>query len=166
MSFFLCLLVSPVCPPLLAQTLSPNARVRITTDQSRTVGVFVEATGESIALRPEGSDEVLTIDLEAVRRVETSLGKRSHAGKGVLIGGLIGAGVAALVNANREASDFLVEDREGLTVIMSTVAGVGLGALVGAMIRTERWDDVDMEKLAIDVSINRGRIMCLAEFVF
>ena len=102
--------------------------------------------------------------LTDLTRVEISRGKRSNS--------LVGAGVGMLVGAG--ATFYLVYFPQGSTtgteicnpsknqdaaststclgiMVLGAAAGAGLGSLIGALIRTERWADVPLEKLRVSL---------------
>jgi hypothetical protein len=99
-----------------------------------------------------------------VTRVEVSQGRRSRwlvgAGVGavggagatflVLNGTLFGGGSASTAPCNRSANQDAISVGEcvGLTAL-GAVAGAGLGALIGGLIRSERWEDRPLTSLRV-----------------
>ena len=81
------------------------------------------------------------IDLATGSRLERSAGYRRHTLLGLGIGSFVGLGTgAALVSGcKRGLSD---EELCGLHYAYAVPAGAALGMLVGALIRTERWETV------------------------
>jgi hypothetical protein len=149
------LIVSPAS--LLAQTeASPvllDSRVRVTMRSApglAAVGTLDAWDRRSLELA--GSDSVpRTIPLSDVVRLEVSRGKKGHALTGLAIGATAGvaAGVVTMAFAfsNGDEGDMFYEDRWAIAAVITavtTVAGAGLGALVGALIKTEKWEDVPL----------------------
>jgi hypothetical protein len=118
------------------------------------VGTFVQVTGDTIALTLR--DSAARYDLAAVHRLEVARGRRSHWLVGAGAGLLVGAGVTfAVLNSggstslcNRSANQDALATMEcaGLTAL-GGLAGGGLGTLVGGLIRSERREDVPLERL-------------------
>jgi hypothetical protein len=152
-----------------AQSLSSGVRVRVgvrnrgletqASERPRTavapkrdwlVGRFVEVQRESLFVTTHRAPLVLGIPIASVRRLEVSLGRKSRAGKGALIGMAVGAaaGVAAALvvcaNGNCETSGI---DNEKSVVAFAFglgggLFGAGTGAVAGAVLRSERWERV------------------------
>jgi hypothetical protein len=76
---------------------------------------------------------------------------KSNAGKGALIGGgiglVIGGGMSLIagstVDTEVTSTDYLIFT--GLV----TVGGAGIGALVGALIKSERWEEYPLDRLSL-----------------
>jgi hypothetical protein len=143
------LVVSPAL--LLAQTdISPvllDSRVRVTLRSAPGLDVW---DGHSLELA--GSDSIpRTIPLSDVVRLEVNRGKKGHALTGLAIGAAAGLAVGgvtmALASSNWDEADWFYEDRWTVAAIITgvtTVAGAGLGVVVGALIKTEDWEDVPL----------------------
>ena len=52
----------------------------------------------------------------------------------------------------------LASDRSECVVVaaLGGVAGAGLGAIIGALVRTERWQDVPVERLRVGLAPQGG----------
>jgi hypothetical protein len=173
--------------PLLAQqqapSLEPGARLRLTypcpregapaASQARSAcrseGTLVRLHADTIALAAAGAS--VSHGLSAVSRVEVSRGYRTHRLPAAGAGFLLGAGVTFVVLnsggstslCNQSANQDAMSPGEclGLTALGSVV-GAGLGALVGGWIRTERWDDVPVERLRVSLGPQRDRLLGLS----
>jgi hypothetical protein len=135
---------------LLAQTAeSPvplDSRVRVTTRSApglESVGALAAWDGTSLEL--SGSDfELETIPLSDLATLEISRGKKGHWVRGTLIGTAIGitAGLISAQNSNTDNPFEPLADATG--VILSALSGMVLGAAVGGLIKTEKWEDVPL----------------------
>jgi hypothetical protein len=130
---------------------APGTRIRVqhpcgVPDPPRACAVLV-----GTVLRPAGNgllveDEQGTIrglDLLPGARLERSAGHRRHTLLGLGIGGLVGLGTGAVLvsrctQGGRGEDDGLCN----LAYFVTVPVGAGLGALVGTLIRTERWEMV------------------------
>ena len=152
---------------LAAQTeVSPvlvDSRVRVTTHSApglATAGTLESWDGESLELSGSGFAPQ-TIPLSDLAKLEISRGKKGHWLAGTLIGAGLGIGVGLVAASGNEAepSDpsnlfepFAAElgetTEDAGIVLLSTLAGAGLGALVGALIKTEKWEEVPIPTAA------------------
>jgi len=130
-----------------------DSRVRVTTESSPdspSVGSLREWDAGSIELSASGSAP-MTIPLTDVMRLEISRGKKGHALAGTVAGAAVGLvlGLVAVSSTQEPDPDawFRLSESEENTlqagaVVVTTLAGAGLGALIGALIKTEEWEDV------------------------
>ncbi len=140
--------VSPATVPQHpAAPVDSGSRIRITVNKPSKhffIGTLVSADADS--LRFADSSGVSAIPIASVDRLERSRGRRSNAGRGALIGGLIGAGaglVLGLAASAEEGGWYEVgaEDVAVATVFLGAIAG-SVGALIGAASKGERWEPV------------------------
>jgi hypothetical protein len=111
---------------------------------------------DTVALAVAGT--TTSYGLNALRRLEVSRGRRSHWLAGAGVGFLVGAGAAVAVLysggstslCNQSANQDAMSSGEciGLTAL-GGLAGAGLGAVIGSRLRSERWQDVSIERLRI-----------------
>ena len=135
-------------PPTRQATVAADsgARVRITIDKPKRshVGTLVSADADSLRFTTD-TGGLVAIPTASVTRFERSRGRRSNAGKGALIGGLsVGAagliiGIGAAADNSSWGLDVGVED-VALVTLITGAAGAGLGALIGAVSKGERWE--------------------------
>jgi hypothetical protein len=135
----------------------------------RSVGTLVQLDAGTIALTT--GESTTSHGLNAVSRVEVSRGYRSHrlagAGAGFLLGG---AATFVVLNSggstslcNRSANPDAVAPLECLGLsALGGLAGAGLGFLVGGFIRTERWQDVPLERLRVSLTPRTGGMLGLS----
>lgn len=147
---------------LAAQTeVSPvliDSRIRVTTHSApglESVGTFDSWDGSSLEL--SGANLApQTIPLSDLAKLEISRGKKGHWGKGALIGtglGLVAGIIAARIDqVEIDDSNWLFAGSEeqlepisdAAIVFVSTVTGAALGGIIGALIKTERWEEVPL----------------------
>ena len=101
---------------------------------SGTVQAFDEET-LTLALEKQASPVVIPRD--AIAKLETVLGRRGHAKQGAIIGGAIGASLVIAACASFGDSC----DLGGAVGPVAAYVGAftGVGALIGAAIRSDRW---------------------------
>lgn len=95
----------------------------IESSMKRHAGKFVTVTDELLTLKENGSD--VSVKREDVARVSTSSGPKrgEHALIGLVVGGLIGAGIGAASGSLR-----------GIAALVGVVIGAPSGAVVGAVL--------------------------------
>ncbi|MEJ2370041.1 MAG: hypothetical protein P8Y07_04225 [Gemmatimonadales bacterium] len=160
---------------LAAQEPSPvleaGSRIRLTYPCELALGGSLESSGR--ACRSDGRLASLTGDtieieegdsrsahpLESLSRVEVSAGTRSHWLAGAAIGFVVGGTVAYVAlssggstsicdrSANQDAVS--VGECIALATAVGGLPGFGLGALVGTFIRSERWQEVPLNRLRV-----------------
>jgi hypothetical protein len=164
------------CTPAaaLAQTspVRPGARVRAThtcgplasatqrTDRLCTVtGSFVQIRADTLAVST--GDSTAHFALDSLVRFEVSYGQRTYRWIGAGAGLVSGVGLSYLVLhsggstslCDRSANQDAMSARECLGVMaLGGLAGAGLGALAGSLIRTERWVGLPIGYLRIGLA--------------
>jgi hypothetical protein len=145
----------PVAVPEAAP--APGTRIRLLLPPALikpTPGTLLQLTADSLAFRPDGtSEERLQLPLSAVSSFELSRGKKGNAGKGAKIGLVVGLviGLGAALShdeAKAGSGDFFQRHfgwgvSTGGVIVLGVVGGSLDGALIGALIRTEKWKSVD-----------------------
>ena len=131
-----------------AQALEPGQRVRLAAPSmglERFEGRLVRLDGDSLGVM--AGDGLRTVPRSAVSGLERYDGVGRRTGRGALVGAAV---VAAFV-----AQDILRKPEQcrgsgnygqrcTAVLTLSTAAGAGLGALIGAAIRHERWVPVSL----------------------
>ena len=113
---------------------------------SRLVGTFVGADSSAITIDDQKGIE-RTIPHEVVSRFEVSRGKKSNAGSGstygLVAGTVLGLYVGTQLVEFSECEGSNCNPPEGVVLVGSGLGGalfgLGVGAGIGALIRTERW---------------------------
>jgi hypothetical protein len=145
-------LIAP--PRLAAQVESPlvpvDSRVRVTRYEPsglELVGTVTAWRADTLTVAAE-SGAPFSTPLSNLARLEVSNGTKGHAGTGALIGGGIGAAlglVAVIAVATDDDPGEWFEPTTGeaaVGAVLLTASGAALGALIGALIRSEDWQDV------------------------
>ena len=130
-------------------------------------GDFVLARADSLALVIDGS--TVRYNLSAVSKLEVSRGYRSYRLQGAMAGFPIGAFVTYLVvysggstslcdrSANQDATS------RGACVgliALGGAAGAGLGAVIGGLFHSERWQPVPLQRLRVSLApAESGRLV-------
>jgi hypothetical protein len=153
-------------------SLEPGTRLRVTVPceitarptagadraECRSEGSLVLVRADTVTLDVAGS--TTRYGLGAVSRVDVSRGHRSYWLVGAGAGLVVGTGVTFAV-LNSGGSTSLCNQSEnqdamssgaclGLTAL-GGLAGVGLGALIGGLVRSERWEELPLERLRVSL---------------
>lgn len=132
-----------------------GSRVRIETWDGRRIVGTLSSWGERAAtVRNEGADKTLDIETSQIRFLDRSTSRRSHTGKGALIGALIGfAAPLVIVGGLAAAGDC---DDCGLvdTALLATYyfgrftipVGAAVGAALGGSRATDTWEPVRLRE--------------------
>ena len=142
-----------------AQTVSAGERVRATIEEQsgKLTGTLEEWGSDTLYVVPDGASQDVrarAISLSSLSRLEISRGQKSNAGKGALIGGgiglLLGGGMSIIagstVDTEVTSTDYLIFT--GLV----TVGGAGIGALIGSLIKSERWEEFPLDRLRLGIA--------------
>lgn len=90
-----------------------------------------------IAGDPAGRWVVGSLRTDSIARLQVRVGRRGNAGRGALIGGLVGGAIGVLCAAET-SSGWLQPSPEGC-FLGYTLTGVGTGLLIGALRRSDVW---------------------------
>jgi hypothetical protein len=165
-------LLSLTAPEILAQQatpLVPGTRVRVglptvTDHDGWRISTVEHLTGKATALRGDtlfvdvGGPSPTPVALSRVATIEVSHGTKSNVGKGALIGGLVGValgGAAYAVGCGSELYGQEVSCSGGEVaggVVLFGLGGAAAGALIGALIRTEGWEQIPLSSLRVQPS--------------
>ena len=139
----LLLLLLPLPQSSSSSPLTIGTRVRVTVredgSERRLVGPLRTFDSEALALTTEDGGERLSLPRANITRIEVSRGSRSHAGKGFLVGAVLGLAAIAVVEA-AHGDNYEAPDNYGLIVAGSVAGGALVGAGIGALMRSERWE--------------------------
>ena len=140
--------------------LKPGDRIRATAptlSPSPLVGTVVAFEANSLMVQRGTGTRRLS--LASLTRLEMSQGRRSHAALGAGVGLLVGAGVGAVIGSGCKAIIVPVSSEGGCIAVGAAViggAGALVGAVTGALVRTERWAEVPLDRLRVSFTSDRG----------
>jgi hypothetical protein len=147
-------------PAQQSPPIERGSRIRVTAPSmgaDKLVGTCMATGGDTLYVQAETQTTTLGIAVTSVTRLETSRGRKSHpwrgAGIGALSGAVLGLGIAVAFPEG--------EDREELLFFPVTGIGAGLvvGAYIGALIKTDRWEEVPLDQLRVSFVPQRdGRL--------
>jgi len=142
----------------------PGARVSISAPDygvRRLVGTFSGYEGGNVGVKPDQGQSSVWVPLTSVTNFKRSSGLKSNAGQGALLGllagGVVGAVVGAATYEKCQAVGFMAcfmsPNSAGEQAVLGGLAGVllgaGLGAIVGANVKTDRWEEVPLDRLRV-----------------
>jgi len=144
-------------------SIKPGSRVRVTAPSvfdKRVAGTVSEVKSDTLAVSVEEGVSVLLVSLKDVTRLEVSHGRRSHAGLGAKIGAMTGfvTGFVLVVATYEECTGFCPAPDPGpvgtaaIAGLAFGIGGAALGAIVGALIKTDRWEEIPLDELRIEPS--------------
>lgn len=142
--------------------LLPGAHVRVTAPYlplGPLQGTLTRIDADTLVI---GSTPVAR---NTLTRLEVNTGRRSHLGTGLGLGLLAGAGLGAILGASvgNDGGEFCTATQcavAGAAVV--GVAGMVVGALVGAMTHTDRWQEVPLERVGVRLFPRRDGSLSLA----
>jgi hypothetical protein len=144
-----------------AQSIATGTRVRIASGDSLTVGHVFQSTADSLVIGRDLGGR-LAFSWNDIDRAEYSAGMKSNAGRGALMG----AGLMSFLAISAIILDGVDDDSDDsswgsagdwdygpaiaiIVLPMFVALGAGAGALIGLMVRTERWNVVPISTSAI-----------------
>jgi hypothetical protein len=166
-------LVIPITPLSAQQPppVEPGARVRVGqecrdayTGRGATglgricptdIGVLTAMTSDSIVLNTAEEGDLLAFALDSVTRIDVHRGRKSKWLLGMGIGFLAGSGAGALVGTSLDCTEYLGTTSNeasctGLGALGGAAVGAVVGALVGSSIRTDKWEEVPLDRLRVN----------------
>jgi hypothetical protein len=139
-------------PPI---ALVPGRRIRVHRRAETTlVGDLVSLGPDSLTMTTSAADTVM-VARAAITRLDLSTGTKSKAGKGAVNGLIFGALGGALIGVLASGSDdgdfidFGPGEWAASGALMFGAVGAGVGALIGAGQRADRWERVALPTVAI-----------------
>jgi hypothetical protein len=149
---FIPLLVPTPC--VLSQerpSVETGTRIRITAPAAgleQRIGRLTAIGREALEFEPEGQLQSWTVPIASVTRLEVGRGRKSNSYWGAVIGA--GAGLVwATFRAIEECPGPLCEEQVALGSMLCTGGGAIIGSVIGLAIRTDRWEEVPLERLRV-----------------
>lgn len=144
-----------VGPALGAQAgLREGVRVRVESPGApRVTGIVHSVSPDSIVVFAEPGATKLGFARTSIRKLEVSQGRSAASGamKGALWGGgIFGAiGLIAAVSADSDPNSdyYLVGESPYALALLLAVEGAGFGAIIGGFVRSEKWDNVNVQPM-------------------
>jgi hypothetical protein len=144
-------------PSLLAQDatgITPGTRIRVEAPpvmSDRVTGTLASIDAARLHLTLENGDR-LSVPSDALESIDVSAGRRSHWVRGAGIGALVGlafSGTVVIIGSSDEDDGLDSLDRAlyGAVIVTTTAGGAVLGAITGALIRTEQWEPVPLSNV-------------------
>ena len=149
--------------------ISSGDRVRVTTP-SLSGGPFVGTVGtlDNDSLVVQGAGDPRRLALGSVTHLELSRGLKSNARRGAGIGFLLGAGVGAAIGSGCDTYSLGFTKGQciaGAAIILGVGGGLA-GGITGALIRTERWAEVSLDRLRMSFTPHTGGLRLNASLLF
>jgi hypothetical protein len=154
-------------------TLEPGRRVRVTApaaDMNEVEATVVGLQHDTLALAHEAfyvdahgrrsrDTLVAMLPVAAITNIAVHAGTRSHKTTGILIGGASGLLIGALSTATYYSSD---EDGYGGYVLggaaVTGAIGAGLGWLIGSLVRSDRWEEIPLDRVQVGLVAARDGV--------
>ncbi len=144
---------------------APGARIRVwlrscaqtspVSDCSPVTGWVVRSGGDTLVIRPDArngetripwySSRIESLDLRQVDRVQVSRGRNTHTGDGMAVGivagAVLGGGIGGAACDPYGFYDACVSGSALAGVVVGSLSGL----IVGASLRSERWQDIALD---------------------
>jgi hypothetical protein len=168
------LLLAPLSDAL-AQTPLPlqfSERVRVTASEFSLTEQEAELVGIGNDVVVAVADSTLRLPVASLERFEVHAGRQGHVWRGVGIGFLAGAvsGAALGATANCASSESCspFESTGQVVAAGAVIVGLGgavVGGIVGAFIKTDKWEEVPLDNLRVSIVPQREGRFALAASV-
>jgi len=143
------------------QPLQPGQRIRVTAPNSgmnKQAATF-EAVESGVLLVT--ADSTMRCPLAAVTRLDVYRGQQGHFWLGAGIGLGVGAAAGVVIGLQLCENDWVCQDdlqAEAALLGFGIGGAVGglLGGGIGALIKTDRWEEVPLDRLRVSVVPQRG----------
>jgi hypothetical protein len=155
------------CLVAQAPPVEAGSRVRVSLvgpDSRRVTGDVVAVGSDALSLVPGHGRDTTAVSFRSISRLELSRGRRSVS-SGMLLGGVIGAGLGAAGALAWAASSCFSNSTSssghcptGGTAAGIVIGGGAVGAVVGALVRPERWVRVGWSGVRASVGPGEARV--------
>ena len=125
---------------------TPGARIRVWQRDRAPgpiLGTLLELGKSDITLHSQDRPDAVTIPLQTVSRIDVSVGRRGHGGKGALVGAAIGW-LAMFLSTKSDPGECAPAGKCAtlFATFVGAPAGALAGCLIGSLVRTERWQEL------------------------
>ena len=129
------------------------------------VGTFVAWKSDTLVVQSNG--DILALPLDSVTRLDVSWGRKTNTGKGAGIGLVLGGLAGAFIGlASHEecvprgwfsciGPDFGSEGAALGGALLGGLGGLVVGALIGSAVKTDRWEEVPLDRLRVNLAPQR-----------
>lgn len=137
--------------------VAPGTRVRVTAPDlgaDKLIGTVVPSPVDTLMVRPTDRMTAIAIPLASMTRLEVRYGQKAHLLLGAAIGFVAGAtslGIGSAVVCSREDSDCSEHQTVTFTAL-GGLSGGAVGALLGSLIHTDRWNRVPLERFRVGLA--------------
>ncbi len=138
-----------------ALPLEPGTRVRVTAPAlglDKQAATFETVIGDTLVL---SVDSTTFFPLASVARLDVYRGRKSHSGRGAMIGALPGAVIGGVVAHELCTDEWMAADKAAECALLGGVigagVGMGVGAIVGSLIKTDRWVEVPLDRFRVSI---------------
>ncbi len=138
----------PLCPPNTLCVKTPR----------QSVGTFLAWDADSLVVQSNG--DTLYVPVDRVTRLDVSRGRKTNTGTGAVIGLLVGGVVGAVIGlASYECEPCFVDLGPGTYAaagaVIGGLGGLVTGAFIGLEIQTDRWREVPLDRLRVNLGPQR-----------
>ena len=125
------------------------------------VGLVAAFSTDSVALAVGNRTDTLRLPIASVTRFEVSRGRKSKTLSGMGIGAAIGVGTGAILGAIATSGECLFESDPcpgaGAVAgaVLLGVPGLLVGTIVGALTKSDRWEEVPLDQLRVSIAPQR-----------
>jgi len=141
-------------------SILPGSRVRVSSStlaSGSAIGSFVGVESESVVLGNAAGGSPFRVPLNTISKLEVSVGRRSQAGRGAMIGAAIGVTPGLLLTFGDYSSDVHGDGPSVAAVAaMGAAGGALLGAAIGWALKVDRWQVVEGPVAGVAVVPLRG----------
>jgi hypothetical protein len=142
-------------PPLLKLPMGARVRVQTTAAPGNWVkGILVSADAASVALVPEDAPPLganqLRLPNPSIGRFELKTGSKRHWLAGLIVGAALGLAMGATADVNPDTCNYTYSYEfcsRGEAIAASVAVLGGMGAGIGALVKTDRWTAVALDAL-------------------
>jgi hypothetical protein len=135
----------PATTALSTLTVGSRVRVLSTAVQARLDGVVVEMDERALTVAPSGGLP-LKVPLGSITQLDVGLGRRGNARRGLVIGLLAGLALGLAFSVDPGDCGFESDHfcSRGEAIAGGVLTFGGLGAGIGALVKTDRWAPLTM----------------------
>ena len=149
------LLLAPLTDAITQEPpLTPGQRVRVTVpnlDLNKHEETFHQVRSDTLVL------ESLWCPLSDVTRLDVYAGRKSHFGLGLVIGAAVGGAAGAVIFGREDACFTHGEGCAGFGLAVGAASGALIGGLIGGLAwKTDKWEEVPLDRLRVSVVPQRG----------